>query len=56
MVHAAGIPDFSTNFLNSFSALPKITPCPKMIIGFFAALINATAASIYSLRIIGFGL
>ncbi len=56
MVQAAGIPDFSTNFLNSFSAVPKITPCPKMIIGFLASLINATAASIYSLRMIGLGL
>jgi hypothetical protein len=26
IVHAAGIPDFSTNALNSSSACPKITP------------------------------
>ena len=55
MVQAAGIPDFSIKFLNSFSAFPKITPCPKMTKGFLALLIKATASSIKLLRMTGFG-
>ena len=45
MVHADGTPDFSIKFLNSFSALPKITPCPQTINGFFAEFINFAADS-----------
>ena len=36
IVHAAGIPVFSTKSLNSFSASERITPCPQTINGFLA--------------------
>ena len=36
MVQAAGIPDFSKNVFNSFSAFPNITPCPQTTKGFLA--------------------
>jgi hypothetical protein len=39
----AGIPDFSTNALNSSSACPKIT-LTKRIKGFLALLINSAAS------------
>ena len=45
IVHAAGIPDFSTKARNSSSASPKITPCPHTIRGFFAALISLAACA-----------
>jgi hypothetical protein len=45
MVHAAGIPDFSRKALNSASARPRMTPCPKMTKGRSAALMSAAASS-----------
>ena len=46
IVHAAGIPAFSTTAFNSSSAFPKITPCPQTINGFFAEFISSAASFI----------
>ena len=43
IVQAAGIPDFSIKALNSFSAFPRITPCPQTTKGFLALFIMSAA-------------
>ena len=54
-IAAAGIPVFSTKSLNSFSAFPRITPCPQTINGFLELLIIFAANSIDPLSRAGTG-
>ena len=55
IVHAAGIPAFSTNALSSVSALLSIIPCPQIINGFLALFMRAAAAEIEDGSVFGTG-